>query len=58
LAKGELLGDKYFPNRKNNAPGARWNKVVDIDDFVLDMKEDSETTNMKLKHFKAELALL
>jgi len=58
LAKGELLGDKYFPNRKNNAPGARWNKVVDIDDYVLDMNEDSETTNMKLKHFKAELALL
>jgi hypothetical protein len=58
LAKGELLGDKYFPNRKNNAPGARWNKVVDIDDYVLVMNEDSETTNMKLKHFKAELALL
>jgi hypothetical protein len=58
LAKGELLGDKYFPNRKNNAPGARWNKVVVIPDFVFVKNEDSETTNMKLKQFKTDLALL
>ena len=62
LAKGELLGDKYFPNRKNNDAGRRWNKVVDIPDFDeafgFDMEEDFETTNMKLKGYKASLALL
>lgn len=62
LAKGELLGDKYFPNRKNNDVGRRWNKVVDIPDFDeefgFDMEEDYETTNMKMKGYKAKLALL
>ena len=62
LAKGELLGDKYFPNRKNNDVGRRWKKVVDIPDFDeefgFDYEEDFETTNMKLKGYKAKLALL
>lgn len=62
LAKGELLGDKYFPNRKNNEVGRRWNKVVDIPDFHkefgFDMDENYEITKQKMKDYKAMIALL
>lgn len=62
LAKGELLGDKYFPNRKNNDVGRRWKKVVDIPDFAekfgFDIDENFVITSQNMIDYKAMLALL
>jgi hypothetical protein len=58
LLKGGLIGDKYFPNRKNNDTGEQWKKVVTIEDFDLKIDDDGDVVFEKLKKYREYIALL
>lgn len=58
LSKGDLISDKYYPNRKNNKDGERWKKVIQIPAFDLDVNDDGDVAFEKLKKYKEKITLL
>jgi hypothetical protein len=58
LPKGDILGAKYFPYRKNNADGQQWKTIINIPKFDLDISDNAEEAFKKLKDYKEKIALL
>ena len=56
LSKGDFLGDKYYPNRKNNKDGQRWKKVIQIPSFNFGLNDDNVFE--KLKKYRQDISLL
>ena len=54
LPKGNIIGNRYFPYRKNNADGQQWKPVVFLPKFALNVLDDADTTFAKLKKYKDE----
>ena len=52
LPKGDMLGVKYFPYRKNNNDGERWKKIVKLPEFDLKFKDTKEKVFKKLTDYK------
>ena len=52
LPKGDMLGVKYFPYRKNNNDGERWKKIVKLPEFDLKFSDTKEKVFKKLKDYK------
>lgn len=52
LPKGDMLGVKYFPYRKNNNDGERWKKIVKLPEFDLKFTDTKEKVFKKLKDYK------
>lgn len=52
LPKGDMLGVKYFPYRKNNNDGERWKKIVKLQEFDLKFSDTKEKVFKKLTDYK------
>ena len=52
LPKGDMLGVKYFPYRKNNNDGEQWKKIVKLPEFDLKFKDTKDVVFKKLKDYK------
>ena len=52
LPKGDMLGVKYFPYRKNNNDGERWKKIVKLREFDLKFSDTKEKVFKKLTDYK------
>jgi hypothetical protein len=54
LPKGSMIGNRYFPYRKNNATGQQWKAIVNLQDFNFNILDDADTAFAKLKKYKQE----
>lgn len=54
LPKGSMIGNRYFPYRKNNDTGQQWKAVVNLQKFDLNVLDDADTAFAKLKKYKEE----
>lgn len=54
LPKGSMIGNRYFPYRKNNADGQQWKAVVNLKKFDLNVLDDADTAFAKLKKYKED----
>ena len=54
LPKGSMIGNRYFPYRKNNATGQQWKAVVNLQKFDLNVLDDADTAFAKLKKYKED----
>jgi hypothetical protein len=52
LPKGDMLGVKYFPYRKNNKDGERWKEIVKLPEFDLNFSDTKENVFKKLTDYK------
>ena len=52
LQKGDMLGVKYFPYRKNNKDGELWNEVVKLPEFKFSYSDTKDVVFEKLKDYK------
>ena len=52
LQKGDMLGVKYFPYRKNNKDGELWNEVVKLPEFKFSYSDTKYVVFEKLKDYK------
>lgn len=52
LQKGDMLGVKYFPYRKNNKDGELWNEVVKLPEFKFSYSDTKDIVFEKLKDYK------
>jgi len=57
LPKGDILGAKYFPYRKNNADGQQWKSIIDIPKFDINIEDNAEEAFEKLKKYKEEIVM-
>jgi hypothetical protein len=58
LPKGDMLGVKYFPYRKNNKDDKIWNKIIHIPPFVLNVLDNADKAFEKLKEYNDKIELL
>ena len=58
LPKGDMLGVKYFPYRKNNKDDKIWNKIIHIPPFVLNELDNADKAFEKLKEYDNKIELL
>lgn len=58
LPKGDMLGVKYFPYRKNNKDDKIWNKIIHIPPFVLNVLDNADKAFEKLKEYDNKIELL
>lgn len=58
LPKGDILGTKYFPYRKNNLDGHQWKTIMNIPKFDLNILDNADDAFKKLKDYKDKIALL
>jgi hypothetical protein len=58
LPKGDIIGTKYFPYRKNNADGQRWKTVLNLEKFDLNILDNVTKAFAKLKKYREEIGLL
>jgi hypothetical protein len=49
IPKGNIMGNRYFPYRKNNADGQQWKPVVKLPNFDLNVLDDADVAFAKLK---------
>ena len=52
LPKGDMLGVKYFPYRKNNKDGERWKEIVKLPEFDLNFSDTKDVVFKKLTDYK------
>jgi hypothetical protein len=52
LPKGDMLGVKYFPYRKNNNDGERWKEIVKLPQFDLNFSDTKDVVFKKLTDYK------
>jgi len=58
LPNGNMIGNRYFPYRKNNSNGQQWNDIITLPVFDLNILDDADKAFAKLKKYKDEIALL
>ena len=58
LPKGDILGTKYFPFRKNNANDKQWKTILKLPKFDLNILDNANVAFVKLKDYKDKIALL
>ena len=58
LPNGNMIGNRYFPYRKNNSNGQQWNEIITLPVFDLNILDDADKAFAKLKKYKDEIALL
>jgi hypothetical protein len=58
LPKGDILGTKYFPYRKNNVDNQRWKNIINIPKFDLNIEDNADEVFEKLKVYKDKISLL
>ena len=58
LPKGDIIGTKYFPYRKNNADGQRWKTVLNLPKFNLNVLDNVDDAFAKLKEYRDKIGLL
>ena len=58
LPKGDIIGTKYFPYRKNNADGQRWKTVLNLPKFNLNVLDNVDEAFDKLKEYREKIGLL
>lgn len=58
LPKGDMLGVKYFPYRKNNKDDKIWNKIIHIPPFELNVLDNADKAFEKLKEYDNKIELL
>jgi hypothetical protein len=58
LPKGNILGTKYFPYRKNNDDKQRWKTILKLPKFDLNISDDADFAFKKLKDYKDKLLAL
>jgi hypothetical protein len=58
LPKGDILGTKYYPYRKNNADGQRWKTVLYLEKFDLNILDNVTKAFKKLTKYREEIGLL
>ena len=58
IPKGNIIGNRYFPYRKNNADGQQWKPVVKLPKFDLNVLDDADVAFAKLKEYKDKIDLL
>jgi hypothetical protein len=54
LPKGNMIGNRYFPYRKNNANGQQWKSIVNLKKFDLNVLDDADKAFAKLKKYKED----
>jgi hypothetical protein len=52
LPKGDMLGVKFFPYRKNNKDGERWKEIVKLPQFDLNFSDTKDVVFKKLTDYK------
>jgi hypothetical protein len=55
IPKGNIMGNRYFPYRKNNADGQQWKPVVKLPNFDLNVLDDADVAFAKLKDYKDKI---
>uniref|UniRef100_A0A6C0LYQ5 Uncharacterized protein n=1 Tax=viral metagenome TaxID=1070528 RepID=A0A6C0LYQ5_9ZZZZ len=58
LPKGDIIGTKYFPYRKNNADGQRWKTVLYLEKFDLNILDNVTKAFKKLTKYREKIGLL
>jgi hypothetical protein len=58
LPKGNILGTKYFPYRKNNLDGHQWKTIIKLPKFDLNILDDADSAFEKLKDYKDKIIAL
>ena len=58
LPKGDIIGTKYFPYRKNNADGQRWKTILNLPKFNLNVLDNVDEAFDKLKEYREKIGLL
>lgn len=58
LPKANMLGNRYFPYRKNNVDGQPWKQIVKLQKFDLNILDDANLAFIKLKEYKDKIDLL
>jgi hypothetical protein len=49
-----MIGNRYFPYRKNNANGQQWKSIVNLKKFDLNVLDDADKAFAKLKKYKED----
>jgi len=55
LSKGELIGNKLYPNRKNNNDGQRWKTIMNLPKFVYSLNDTAKETLDNLKKYQEKI---
>ena len=55
LSKGELIGNKLYPNRKNNNDGQRWKTIMNLPKFVYSLNDTAKDTLDNLKTYQEKI---
>jgi hypothetical protein len=58
LPKGNILGTKYFPYRKNNLDRQQWKTIIKLPRFDLNTSDDADVAFEKLKNYKDKIIAL
>jgi hypothetical protein len=58
LPKGNILGTKYFPYRKNNLDRQQWKTIIKLPMFDLNTSDDADIAFEKLKDYKDKIITL
>ena len=58
IPKGNIIGNRYFPYRKNNADGQQWKPIVYLPKFDFNILDDADVAFAKLKEYKDKLDIL
>ena len=55
LSKGDLIGNKYFPYRKNNIKEQIWKTIMKVPKFKFSLNDNAKETLEKLKTYQEEI---
>jgi hypothetical protein len=55
IPKGNIMGNRYFPYRKNNADGQQWKPIIKLPNFDLNELDDADVAFAKLKDYKDKI---
>jgi hypothetical protein len=55
IPKGNIMGNRYFPYRKNNADGQQWKPIIKLPNFDLNVLDNADVAFAKLKEYKDKI---
>lgn len=58
LPKGNIIGTKYYPYRKNNIDGQRWKTILNLPKFNINVLDNVTDAFDKLTKYREEIGLL
>jgi len=58
LPKGNIIGTKYYPYRKNNIDGQRWKTILNLPKFDLNVLDNVTDVFDKLTKYREKIGLL